>query len=234
MAGAMEAIAPDFVFLIIFIREAVQIGLLRHGLMKGRIKDRHHRHARHDLHAGTDTDQVGRIVQRRQIAAFFDSPHHLFINQYRAGEALSSVHHAMSHRADLGQGSDDALLLVRQFFDYQLHRSGMIRHIRNFLYFFSARLLMGDVASVNADPLAQTLGQNFFRIAVDELIFQRRTSAVDYQYFHPLYTSSHPVAINMLCPNIPFSLPDGRSRHICPKSAPVQTACSGWLQRIFP
>ena len=31
---------------------------------------------------------------------------------------------------------------------------------------------MGDVASIDADPLAQSLCQNRFRIAVDELILQ--------------------------------------------------------------
>ena len=172
MAGSMEAVAADLIFLIVFIRKAVQIGLFRHGLMERRIEHHRHGHAGHDLLTGTDADQVGRIMQRRQIAAGFDSLDHLFVHQNGAGEILSSVYHTVSHRVDLGKGTDHAHLLIGELLDHQLHRGGMIRHIRHFLHFFPARRLMGDVASIDADPLAQSLCQNRFRIAVDELILQ--------------------------------------------------------------
>ena len=170
MAGSMEAVAADLVFLIVFIGKAVQIGLFRHGLMERRIEHHRHGHAGHDRLAGADADQVGRIVQRRKVAAGLDPLNHLFVHQDGAGEALSAVHHTVSHRVDLGKGADHAHLRIRELFDHQLHSRRVIRHIRHFLHLFPARRLMGDVASVDADPLAQSLRQNRLRIAVDELI----------------------------------------------------------------
>ena len=48
------------------------ISLLRHGLMESGIKYSYHRYAWHQFLAGTDTDQVCRVVKRCQIVALFD------------------------------------------------------------------------------------------------------------------------------------------------------------------
>ena len=73
--------------------------------MKCRIEYAHHRHIRHDLLTGIDPDQVGRIVERRQIVTLFDCSQNLIIQYYRSGEFLTAMYDTVSHRIDLDRKS---------------------------------------------------------------------------------------------------------------------------------
>ncbi len=66
VGGAVEAVAADAVLFIQFIGQGIEKGLGRHGLVKGRIKDRHLGHLGEKLPGHPDAVQVGRIMQGRQ------------------------------------------------------------------------------------------------------------------------------------------------------------------------
>ena len=57
-------------------------------------------HRRHDVHAGVDAEQIGRIVQRRQRRDGLDVGENLRCHQGRGGETLAAVDHAMSDDDD--------------------------------------------------------------------------------------------------------------------------------------
>ena len=82
--------------------------------MEGGIENADHGDAGHQLLAGPDADDVGRVVQGSQLAAGFDLLDGLFGQQGGLGEFLAAVHDAVADRADLGQRLDHADLGIRQ------------------------------------------------------------------------------------------------------------------------
>ncbi len=62
MTGAVEPVSSHLVFLIILVRQAVQIRMLGHGLMEGCIEHTYHRRIRHQFFAGVNADQIRRIM----------------------------------------------------------------------------------------------------------------------------------------------------------------------------
>ena len=62
VAGSVEAVTSDLVFLIILVRQTVHISFLRHGLMESGVKYSYHGSGGHQLLACIDTDQVSRVM----------------------------------------------------------------------------------------------------------------------------------------------------------------------------
>ena len=60
------------------------------------------------------------------------------------------MNHTVPYGIYLRKGTDHSHLFVRQLFNNQFNRRGVIRHIRFLLYLFPACRLMGDIAAVNA------------------------------------------------------------------------------------
>ncbi len=81
MGRAVKAVAPDLVTAIVLVRNPVNVGDVRHGGMKGGVEHGHLWHAiAKQFHAGADTFNVGRIVQRRQLDAVLDAGEHLILD----------------------------------------------------------------------------------------------------------------------------------------------------------
>ena len=185
MAGAVEAVAADLVLLIVLVGDRVHIVRLRHGLMERGVEYGDHRNVRaHDLAAGLNADQVGRIVQRRERDAVLDRLEHLFGDDNAVGEELAAVYHAVADRVDLAHRGDDALFGVEQDVDDRLDRFLMGRH-GNVKLELLIRLVAGvREHAVDTDALAQALGHDLARLGVEQLVLQRGTASVDNQNFH--------------------------------------------------
>ena len=185
MAGAVEAVAADLVLLIILIRNRIHVVRLRHGLVERGIKHGDHRNIRaHDLTASLNTDQVGRVVQRRERHAVLDRLEHLLGDDHAVGEELAAVYDAVADCIDLAHRGDDALFRVEQHVDDRLDRFLMGRH-RDVELELLIRLVAGvGQYAVDADALAQALGHYLARLGVEQLVLQRRAASVDNQNFH--------------------------------------------------
>ena len=131
--------------------------------MERRIEYAHHGHARHQLLAYTNTDQVGRIVQGSQICTFLKSLNHIVIHDDGAGELLSAVHNPVADGVDLRQILNGACFVIYQSVQYNLDPFLVGRHGRVCNLFLTAFLLINQ-AAVDADSLAEALGQHFFRL----------------------------------------------------------------------
>ena len=184
MAGAVEAVAADLVVLVVFQRNRVQICFRRHRLMERGIKHRDHRHPGHELFAGMNAGQVRRVVERRKIRDIADGADHIVVDENCLVKPLSAVDDTMSDSTDLGEGGDHTHLRVQQMVDDRLDRRAVIRHRDLLSPLCSARRRVRDTGSLRADALAQTLGQHLLRDAVNQLILQRRTAAVNHQNVH--------------------------------------------------
>ena len=171
----MEAVAADLVVFIVLIGDGVQIRMLGHGLVEGRVEHRHLGHiVAQDGPAGLDADDVGRIMQRRQGGAVLHRLHHLVGDEDGAGEALAAVDHPVTHRVDLLHGGDDAVVRVHQGGQHRLDGLGMGGHgdVRRRHGGLALHLGLIGEFSVNADALAQAFGQQMAGFRVQQLILQ--------------------------------------------------------------
>ena len=178
VGGTVETVSSYLVLLIVLIGDTVDVCHFRHGLMESGIEYGNVRYARHQLLACTDTDKVCRIVKRCKVVALFDGSHGLVVDQAGRGELLSAVDNTVADSTNLGKALYYALLLIGQSCDNSADSLavGGHRNLGNFL--LTAGRLIGQCA-VDADSLAETLGKNCLGIGVDQLILQRRASAVD-------------------------------------------------------
>jgi hypothetical protein len=110
----VESVAPHAVLFVEIQRQAVEPGVARQGGMERRVEHRDMRHRRKHTPRLADAGHVHRIVQRRERTQGFDASHHSVIDQYRAGEFLPAVHHAMPDSTDSGGFFDRSLLFVEQ------------------------------------------------------------------------------------------------------------------------
>ena len=99
------------------------------------------------------------------------------------GELLTAVDHTVTHCVNLRHVFDDTVVVVGEHFHHQLDGSLMVGHITVGVIDILTGGGVLDVA-VQADALAQALGQNFLGIGVQQLILQGRAACVDDQYLH--------------------------------------------------
>ena len=179
MRSSVEAVFTDCVFLIVLFRNTVHICFRRHGLMECGIEYCYVRNARHQFHAGIDSHQVCRIVQRTKISALLDNFDYFVIDDNRVCDLHSAVQNAVSDGIYFFQALDDAALLVYQSVQNHLDCLYVCRHCC-FCYLFFAVLWLINEASVDTDSLTESFCQDVTVVVIDQLEFQRGTSAVYY------------------------------------------------------
>ena len=182
----MEAVTAHAVVGVIVVRQGIHKGLGGHGLVERGVKHADLRHVlAHDLDAGVDAGDVGRVVQGGEGSAVLQRLHDLVGDEHAAGKLLAAVDDAMSDRVDLVHGAHNAVFQAGELVDDRsdglcvagegniLVEDGLVSDQRGVLEM-----------TVDADALAQTLGEKLLILHVDELILQRRASRVDDQNFH--------------------------------------------------
>ena len=112
MTGAVETVSSNLVLLVVLIRNAVHIGLVGHGLMEGCIEYGYHGNARHNLLAGIDSDDVGRIVKRRKVVTLCNCCHNLVVDYNRGCELLTAVNYSVTYGINLVKGLDYADICI--------------------------------------------------------------------------------------------------------------------------
>ena len=117
-----------------------------------------------------------------------DALHHVLVDDHGMGELLTAVDHTVAHRVDLGHVLDDAVVVVGQDLHDQLDGGLVVGHVTVGVVDVLTGGGVLDVA-VQADALAQALGQNFLGIGVQQLILQGRAACIDDQNFHGIFHS---------------------------------------------
>ena len=188
VGGAVEAVAADLVLGVPAVRHGVDVSLGGHGLVEGGVEHSHHGGVGHDFLAGLDAGDVGGVVEGGQRDALPDALHHVLVDDHGMGELLTAVDHTVAHRVDLGHVLDDAVVVVGQDLHDQLDGGLVVGHVTVGVVDVLTGGGVLDVA-VQADALAQALGQNFLGIGVQQLILQGRAACVDDQNFHGIFHS---------------------------------------------
>ena len=182
--SAVEAVAADGVVLIVLVGQGVGVGHGGHGLMESGVEHGDHGGAGHQLLAGLDADDVGGVVQRSQGIALLDGSHDLVSQQDGLGKLLAAVDHAVTDSVDFLHGGDHTVLRIDQGVQNSLDGLAVGGHSHvSVLDGLLALGLVGELA-VDADALAQTLGQDGLGLGIQQLILQRGTASVDNKNVH--------------------------------------------------
>ena len=184
VAGAVEAVAAHAVFLVIFIIDAVDESLRRHGLMEGGVENHDIRELRQHGLDRENALQIGRVVQRREGHDFLDAFDNFRSHQHGLGELLAAVNDAVSGCRELVEALEDPVLGIHQHIQHILDSLCMCREINFAHHCIHAGLRMLDARAADADTLHQPLGQHGFAVHIDQLILEGRTAAVENKNFH--------------------------------------------------
>ncbi len=107
VAGAVRAVTTNAVLFVQAVRQGVEIGFFRHGLMERRIEYSHVFvfQVREGFQRFSDADQVCRVVQRCERRGVFNTLNYGLVDHHGAGVFFTAVYDTV---ADCGQ-------LSRQF-----------------------------------------------------------------------------------------------------------------------
>ena len=154
--------------------------------MERRVEDRDLRHARQHLLDREHALEVGGVVQRGDLEQRADLFLDLLGDQAAFGEKFAAVGDAVADGLHFVQRADHAVRRIRQGVEHQTDAG---RVVGNRLPQFEPLLADGFVHQIalgQSDAFHDSLCEHFARggLHVDDLIFDRRRAAVQYQNYH--------------------------------------------------
>ena len=145
VAGAVESVTTDAVFLVIFVGQAVEIRLRRQSAVKCRVKHDRLRHTGQYLAHSVDTSQIAGGVERSQMLEALDLLYHLVGNDGAVLENLAAVGNTVADSADFLQVLDNANLRIGQSLEDYLDTLSVVGN-RQLLIVFLTVKLVGELA----------------------------------------------------------------------------------------
>ena len=155
--------------------------------MEGCVEDCDLGHCGQESLDGTDTEEVGRVVEGSQLAEALNALHHLVIDQAGLGEELTAVSHAVTYGLYLVQGLEHTALWVCKQLEHRFDALGMVGHGLVDYNLVPTGRTVGHLTHFQTDSFYKALSKKGIIVGVlhvEDLILQRRASAVDYQYNH--------------------------------------------------
>ena len=176
VAGAVETVAANAVLFVVFIRNAIKVSLLGHGLVERGVEHGDLREAREEFGGTFHAGSMGRFMQRgkqRDAADVVDD----FLRDTFALDVLTAVHHAVADSFD----RIDKLLFTEELLDFGngFGVSGAIEVEVD----VAGRAFCLDVA-VNADIFDEAARDGFFGLGVDNGELDRGAAAIKNEYAH--------------------------------------------------
>ena len=155
--------------------------------MERGVEDDHLRDGRQDVLHRADTEDVGRVVERREIAADLDLAHHVLIHDRTSGEEIGTLDDAVADGLDVLEGGKHARLRGDKLVQDELHTDFVVRNREFLAHVFLAGRLVGQDTHREADFLDETFREQVIHVVVlhvQQLVFDRIAAAVDYQNDH--------------------------------------------------
>ena len=189
----MEAVAAHVILLIVLVGDGVDVGLGGHGHVESGVEHGHLGGVGHDGLAGPDAHEVGGVVEGAQGDALLDGGDARVVDDAALSEGHAAVEHPVADGGDLVGGGDNAVDRVHHDVQHRLDGLAVGGHGDLPDHVLTAGDLVGQTA-VDADALAQTLGEDLAALRLHELVLQRGAAGVDDQNFHG-FTSPCPSVV---------------------------------------
>ena len=173
MRSAVEAVSANTVLLIYFIRERIHVTVLRHGLMESGIENAYLRQTWHQLVYSLNALQIGRVMERSQVAHLLECCYNFIVDDYRRSKFLTTMHHSMAYSINFFKVLDCTNFGIRKKREDELNTFCMLRHIVHDL----ALLTIGELNLYEGVVKTYTLGtsrsNHFLRIHVVKGVLDR-------------------------------------------------------------
>ena len=127
---------------------------------------------------------MGRIVERCQIAELFNPLDDIVGDEHALIELGPALNYAVPDGGDLLHIADDSGIPLRQGAGDIEESLRMVVHTQLFFKFDTLEVGPLDLTAVKPDAVADPLGEDRLIVHINELIFQRGTSGIDYKNFH--------------------------------------------------
>ena len=187
VGSAVGAVAADAEFLVVLVGQGIHVGLLRHGLVEGGVEGHDLRNGRKDMLDRFDAEEVGRVVQRGEVAAEGDLFDDIVIDEGAAGEEIAALDDAVADGVDVFEGLEDAGAGSGKGFEDELHADFVVRdgQVSDDLVPAGGGILENTFGK--ADLFGDTLCDDIEDVGalhVKQLILDRGASAVDDENYH--------------------------------------------------
>ena len=181
--GSVGTVAAHAVFRIILVGQGVHICLRLHGLMECRIEGDDLRHVRKHMRDRMYTEQVGGIVQGREIAADLYLLQHVVVDERTSREEVRTLYDTVSYGLDIVEASEHTVPGINEGLQQELHSDLMV----GYRLFHTIRLLACRLVRQfpfgKAYLLHDALGKkfiDFIALHIEKLVLDRRAAAIDY------------------------------------------------------
>lgn len=176
VARAVKTVAADAVFLVVFVRNAVEICLARHGLVKSGVEHGDLRERREELGSAFHAGSVCGFVERGKQGNATDVVDH-FLGDAFALDVLAAMHHAVTDSFD----GFDELLFGKELLDFGdgFGMSGAIE-----VEIDVAFGALGLYVAIDADIFDEAARDGFLGLGVDNGELDRGAAAIKNEYAH--------------------------------------------------
>ena len=161
VAGTVRAVAAQAVFFIVFLRNGVFVGVFRHGLVEGGVENDDVGQAFENALCGTQTQEVGGVVQRSERDAFFDAGNDFVVNEDGFAVQFAAADDAVA------DGTDAAVEAVGfEFFHQGFDCAGVVGLGRQVDFVFFAVYFECDVRVGQVEFFGKAAEQDFAAIVI--------------------------------------------------------------------
>ena len=133
------------------------------------------------------SQDMGRVVEWREVAAYAYFLHYILIDEHRMPEEVGTLHNAVSHSVYFVEIADYSHLRVGEYAKHKLHSKGVVRdRLHPYYRLFSCRLV-SEFTVREGYFFENTFcekGVIFVAAHIKQLILDRRTSTIDDKNFH--------------------------------------------------
>ena len=144
---------------------------------------------KHVLHR-PDAEQMGRIVERSEVAADLYLLQHILIHEGTAMEILAAVHDSVAHSLDVLHRVEHSGLLVRERVEHEFHTHLVVRDRQFPDNLVVTRTGILEDAALKSNLFDYTLGYEVIDIIalhIKELVLDGRASAIDNKNDHIVF-----------------------------------------------
>ena len=178
VAGAVETVATDAVFLVVFVWKAVEERLGRQSAVESGVEHYRLRHAGQHLAHSVDTCQVARGVERSQVLQTLDLLDDFVGHNSAILEDLATMCDTVADGSDLFEVFDDANLGVGQSFENNLYTFGVIGYGQLLIVFLAVEF-MGEFTHIKTDSLEKTFCHHLGIVRhIYQLVFDRGATTI--------------------------------------------------------
>ena len=146
--------------------------------MESSVEHTHLTDSRDQCAHSTDTFQVWRIMKRCQINTLNHLTDHFRSNFHTTAECFTTVYHTMTYSIDFVKRLDTAVFIVSQHTQDELDSCIVFRHFFFKNHFLAIRLSEFQERTRQTQLLYAALCQYFVCVHIEQLVLNRRTSAI--------------------------------------------------------